>query len=63
MTEPELDINGVTLPVEYARLSQGEVGVYEIKCRVPWNVPKGMNQTLRIGQGSYSTALSVRVID
>jgi uncharacterized protein (TIGR03437 family) len=63
LTDPSLDINGVSLPVEYARLSPGEVGVYEIKCKVPWTVAKGMNQTLTIGQGSYTTSLSVRVID
>lgn len=63
LTDPDLDINGIGLPVEYARLSPTEVGVYEIKCHVPWFVPKGMAQTLRITQGSYTTSMIVRVID
>lgn len=63
LVPPQLDINGVPLIVEYARLSPTDVGFYEIKCKVPGNVAKGMPQTFTISQGSYSTTLSVRVID
>ncbi len=63
LTQPEVSINGFKLPVSSAALVSGQVGVYEIKVAVPWSVPKGMNQTLQVKQGSYSSSVSVRVID
>lgn len=63
LTKPSVTINGFSLPVANAGLVPGQVGVYEIKVAVPWTVPKGMNQTLEIRQGGYSSAVSVRVID
>jgi uncharacterized protein (TIGR03437 family) len=63
LTEPEVTVNGFRLPVIGAGLVPGQVGVYEIKVNVPWTVPKGMNQSLQIRQGSYSSTVPVRVID
>ncbi|MBI4891604.1 MAG: hypothetical protein HY821_13345 [Acidobacteria bacterium] len=63
LTQPEVSIDGFKLPVAAAGLVPGQVGVYEIKVAVPWSVPKGMSQTLQIKQGSYSSSVSVRVID
>jgi uncharacterized protein (TIGR03437 family) len=63
LTEPDVTIGGAGLDVYYARLAPGEVGVYEIKCKVPGGVPKGLEQVLRITQGGYSTTVNVRVID
>ncbi len=63
LTQPEVTINGFSLPIANAGLVPGQVGVYEIKVAVPWTVPKGMNQTLQIRQGGYSSSVSVRVID
>lgn len=63
LSQPEVTINGFRLPIANAGLVPGQVGVYEIKVVVPWSVPKGMNQTLEIRQGGYSSAVPVRVID
>lgn len=63
LTQPEVTINGFRLPVANAGLVPGQVGVYEIKVSVPWTVPKGMNQSLQIRQGGYSSTVPVRVID
>lgn len=63
LTQPEVTINGFRLPIANAGLVPGQVGVYEIKVSVPWTVPKGMNQTLQIRQGGYSSSVPVRVID
>ena len=54
---------GVELPLEFAGLAPGEVGVYQINVVVPFWVPKGMNQELTINQGGYTTKVYLRVID
>jgi uncharacterized protein (TIGR03437 family) len=63
LTEPVVDINGYKLPIDYARLVPGQIGVYEIRVSVPFGVPKGMNESLRITQGGYSSTVEVRVIN
>ena len=63
LTQPQVDINGYPLTVLSAGLTPGQVGVYTIRVKVPYKVPKGMNESLRVTQGGYSTAVSVRVID
>ncbi len=63
LVEPSVDINGYALPVVSARLVPGQIGVYQIHVKVPFKVPKGMNQKLQIRQGSYASAVDVRVID
>jgi uncharacterized protein (TIGR03437 family) len=60
--EPQLALGGVTLPLWYAGLVPGLVGVYQINASVPAWVPAGMEVPLVISQGSYSTALGVRVV-
>jgi uncharacterized protein (TIGR03437 family) len=60
---PQVDIEGTPLPVLHARLTTGEVGVYEVKVEVPHTVPKGQNRRLRIVQGGFATEVAVRVID
>lgn len=63
LTEPTVNINGYALPLVDSKLVTGQVGVYEIRVLVPFKVPKGMNQTLQIQQGGYSSSVNVRVID
>lgn len=63
LTDPTVTINGYRLPVVASQLVSGQVGVYEIKVMVPFKVPKGMNQTMQIEQGGYSSSVNVRVID
>jgi len=63
LIDPSVDINGFRLPVHQASLVPGQIGVYQIRVSVPWTVPKGMFQNLRVRQGSYSSSVTVRVID
>jgi uncharacterized protein (TIGR03437 family) len=62
LTQPTVTLNGVDLPVLYAGLSPGEVGVYQINVNVPKNVPPGLDDILTISQGASSTSLTVRVV-
>jgi len=59
---PEVTISGVGLPVYFAGLSPGQIGVYQINVRVPDLAPIGLAQPLTITQGSGSTTLEVRVV-
>ncbi|HWR51272.1 MAG TPA: hypothetical protein VN428_09205, partial [Bryobacteraceae bacterium] len=61
--EPEVTLGGVQLPVGYAGLAPGSVGVYQINVKVPFkDVATGMDVPLTIKQGSYETTVSVRVV-
>ncbi|HUQ90464.1 MAG TPA: hypothetical protein VM120_02205 [Bryobacteraceae bacterium] len=60
---PTVSIGGVGLPVEFAGLVPGTVGVYQINARVPSLVRPGLDQSLTITQGSSATTLSIRVVD
>lgn len=57
-----VDLGGVALPVRYAGLAPGQVGVYQINADVPYYVPLGMSVPLTITQGGTSTTLQVRVV-
>lgn len=59
---PVVTLGGVELPVEFAGLTPGEVGVYQINARVPYWAPTGMDVPLEIRQAGQTTALSVRVV-
>jgi len=59
----ELHIGPTGLPVSYAGLAPGQVGVYQINAYVPWWTPKGDKQPLVISQGSSTTTVYVRVVD
>jgi uncharacterized protein (TIGR03437 family) len=64
LSEPTVTLGGVTLGIEFAGLAPGQVGVYQINAVVPFKgVPKGMSIPLKIVQGTFSTALNVRVVD
>jgi uncharacterized protein (TIGR03437 family) len=62
VTAPTVTLGGVSLPVTYYGLAPGEVGVYQINVKVASNVPTGLSVPLVISQGSYSTSLSLRVV-
>jgi uncharacterized protein (TIGR03437 family) len=62
LIEPGVTLGGVTLPVSYAGMTPGLVGVYQIDAFVPDSAPTGMAVPLTISQGASSTSLSVRVI-
>jgi uncharacterized protein (TIGR03437 family) len=63
VVEPQVTLAGVGLPVSFAGLSPGQVGVYQINVRVPDWVPSGLGQILTIAQGTGSTSLEVRVVE
>ncbi len=60
---PAVSLAGVDLPIDFAGLMPGSIGVYQINARVPHHVRPGLEQALIISQGSSATTLSVRVID
>lgn len=63
LVEPQVVLGNVSLPVVYAGLAPGQVGVYQINVTVPHWVPLGMSIPLSIRQGGAGTTLSVRVVD
>ena len=63
LTQPTVELAGRQLEVMFAGLVPNQIGVNEIQVKVPWGVPKGISQPLRITQGSFSTTVMVRVVD
>jgi uncharacterized protein (TIGR03437 family) len=63
VVQPIVTLGGLSLPIYYAGLTPGEVGVYQINALVPRAVPAGMQIPLTITQGSAATTLTVRVVD
>lgn len=61
--QPNVALGGLSLPLYYAGLAPGEVGVYQINALVPGWAPTGIQVPLIITQGTVSTTLTVRVID
>lgn len=62
LTSVGVSLGGINLPVGYAGLAPGEVGVYQINVTVPNNVPVGISEPLTIVQGSGSITVALRVI-
>jgi uncharacterized protein (TIGR03437 family) len=50
------------LPISYAGLAPGQVGVYQINAHVPWWTPKGDAQPLIITQGGFTQTVYVPVV-
>lgn len=63
MITPKVTMGDVSLPLIYAGLAPGEVGVYQINVKVPPNVPTGLSVPFSITQGGFSTSVPVRVVD
>ncbi|MGI8743513.1 MAG: hypothetical protein ACR2NN_13275 [Bryobacteraceae bacterium] len=63
LTMPQVSLGGSNLPVIYAGLTPGEVGVYQINVKVPFNVPLGLSVPLLINEGGGSTSVPVRVVE
>jgi uncharacterized protein (TIGR03437 family) len=59
---PVVTIGGVAMPVDFAGLTPGEVGVYQINVRIDDRAPLGMSVPLSISQGAGATSVSVRVV-
>lgn len=62
VTVPTVTIGGVGGRVEFAGLTPGSVGVYQINVYVPPNTPTGLSVPLVIRQGTNSTTVDVRVV-
>lgn len=60
---PTVRLGGVSLPVEFAGLAPGQVGVYQINARVPRNAPTGFDIPLNVAQGGQGTSVPVRVVE
>jgi uncharacterized protein (TIGR03437 family) len=62
LIEPEVVLGGVKLPLSFAGLTPGQVGVYQINANVPQSVPRGLAIPLSITQAGVNTTIPVRVI-
>jgi len=60
--QPSVKLGGLSLPVLYAGLVPGQVGVYQINVYVPPEVPRGMDVALVISRPGGDLTLSVRVV-
>ena len=62
--QPVVTLGGAALPVSYAGLVPGGIGLYQINATVPWSgVPSGLTVPLTITQGAGATTVSVRVVN
>ena len=62
-TPPAVTLGGFPLPVTYAGMAPGEVGVYQIDAFVPFGAPLGMSVPLTITQGAGSVSVNERVVN
>jgi uncharacterized protein (TIGR03437 family) len=62
LTLPTVTLGGMNLPVLFAGLAPGEVGVNQINVSVPANAPVGLSLPLTIHQGTATMTVSMRVI-
>jgi uncharacterized protein (TIGR03437 family) len=63
LTAASVSLGGMNLPVNYAGLAPGEVGVYQINVSVPGGTPTGISLPLTINQGTGTVSVAMRVID
>ena len=63
VVQPVVVLNGVSLPITFAGLVPGQIGVYEIKVTVPAFTPLGLSVPLTITQGGLSQTVNVRVVN
>lgn len=63
LTVPTVRLAGQDLPVAYAGLAPGEVGVYQINVNVPRSTPTGLNMPLTISQGGSIHTIGLRIVD
>jgi len=63
VVQPTVTLNGVALPVTFAGLAPGQIGVYEIQVAVPAYTPLGLSVPLIIAQNGQSQTVDVRVVN
>jgi uncharacterized protein (TIGR03437 family) len=59
---PSVTLDGVNLPVTFAGLIPGQIGVYQINVSVPQGVTQGLSVPLTVAQGAASNTVNVRVV-
>lgn len=62
VVQPTVTLNGTSLPVTFAGLVPGQIGVYEIQVNVPSSTPLGLSVPLIITQNGQSQTVNVRVV-
>lgn len=62
LNPPKVTLGNVELPIYFAGLTPGLIGVYQINVIVPRAVPFGFDIPLRIEQGESATTVPVRVV-
>ncbi len=60
---PVVTLGGIPLPVSFAGLTPGQVGVYQINVAINRRVPSGISIPLVVTQAGNSTRANVRVVD
>ena len=60
---PVVTLGGIALPVSFAGLTPGQVGVYQINVAINRRVPSGISIPLVVTQAGNSTRANVRVVD
>ena len=60
---PDVTLGAAGLPVAFAGMTPGEVGVYQINASVPWWTPSGKDVPLTVTQAGVATTLLVRVVN
>ncbi len=63
IVQPDVTLGGVHLPLYFAGLSPGQVGVYQIDVSIPANTPTGLTIPLTINQGGQATTINIRVVN
>ena len=63
VAQPTVTLNGVALPVTFAGLEPGQIGVYEIQVTVPGNTPVGLSVPLVVTQNGVSQTANVRLVN
>lgn len=60
---PSVSLGNASMPVLFAGMAPGEVGVYQINVKAPASAPSGLSIPLTINQGGVVTTINVRVVD
>jgi uncharacterized protein (TIGR03437 family) len=63
LVAPTVTLGGVNLPIDYAGLAPGQVGVYQINVSIPKSVPQGLSVPLSISQGFSNNTFDLRVVE
>ena len=63
VAQPTVTLGGIALPVTFAGLASGQIGVFQISVTVPSSTPLGLSLPLTIKQGGQSQTVNVRVVN